>query len=72
MLRLGTRSTHFTSRDLPESVEPAGYLRLPPAEWERWLDDLGIPDGTPYLLSPTFAYDVHLNSYGCSSSAGTG
>ncbi|MEV5493748.1 hypothetical protein AB0L47_38290 [Streptomyces bobili] len=63
MLRLGTWSTHFTSRDLPESAEPAGYLRLPPAEWERWLDDLGIPDGTPYLLSPTFAYDVHLNSY---------
>ncbi|MFC9916411.1 hypothetical protein [Streptomyces sp. NPDC127197] len=63
MLRLGTWSTHFTTRDLPESVEPAGYLRLRPTEWERWLDDLGIPDGTPYLLSPSFVYDIQLNSY---------
>lgn len=28
-----------------------------------WLDDLGIPDGTPYLLSPRFVYDTNLNSY---------
>ncbi|MFH8342860.1 hypothetical protein [Streptomyces sp. AM6-12] len=27
------------------------------------LHHLGVPDGTPYLLSPIFAYDVHLNSY---------
>ncbi|MFF0969504.1 hypothetical protein ACWDQO_36940 [Streptomyces sp. NPDC003703] len=63
MLQLGAWSTHFITRDLPESAEPAGYLRLPPAEWERRLDDLGIPDGTPYLLSPSFVYDVRLNSY---------
>lgn len=44
-------------------VESASHLRLCPAEWERWLDDLGIPDGTPYLLSPSFVYDVHLNAY---------
>ncbi|MGW0908117.1 tyrosine-type recombinase/integrase [Streptomyces sp. NPDC002853] len=48
---------------MPESVEPVSYLRLRPEEWECWLDDLGIPDGTPYLLSPGFVYDVHVNAY---------
>ncbi|MGW7613477.1 hypothetical protein ACWGKW_40795 [Streptomyces sp. NPDC054766] len=28
-----------------------------------WLDDLGIPDDTPYLLSPCLVYDSDLNSY---------
>ncbi|MER5915560.1 integrase [Streptomyces sp. NPDC001982] len=48
---------------MPEPAEPRWYLGIRPAEWESWVDDLGIPDGTPYLLSPRFVYDVALNSY---------
>ncbi|MFI0714084.1 integrase [Streptomyces inhibens] len=44
------------------SPEP-WHLRVSPAEWELWIDDLGIPDGTPYLVSPRFVYDTNLNSY---------
>lgn len=28
-----------------------------------WLDEAGVPDGLPFLLSPRFEYDVVLNSY---------
>ncbi|MFJ2218402.1 hypothetical protein ACIQVO_40140, partial [Streptomyces sp. NPDC101062] len=56
-------SVHFTSRDLPQPREDLWYLRIRPEEWECWLDDQGIPDGTPYLLSPRYAYDVNPNSY---------
>jgi len=28
-----------------------------------WLDEAGVPDGLPFLLSPRFEYDVALNSY---------
>ncbi|MFE2256123.1 integrase [Streptomyces cyaneofuscatus] len=48
---------------MPSLREDLWYLRIRPAEWELWLDDQGIPDGTPYLLSPRFVYDVNLNSY---------
>jgi site-specific recombinase XerD len=34
-----------------------------PLSWESWLDDVGIPDGTPYLLSPGYEYDTGLNGY---------
>lgn len=54
---------HYSSRDLPQPEPQPWHLQVSQAEWELWLDDLGIPDGTPYLLSPCFAYDVHLNSY---------
>lgn len=34
-----------------------------PLNWDSWLDKAGITNGTPYLLSPIFAYDVALNAY---------
>ncbi|MFF5297893.1 integrase [Streptomyces sp. NPDC013161] len=63
MLSRNAWSVHFTWRDLPQPREGAWYLRIRPEEWELWLDDQGIPDGTPYLLSPRFVYDVNPNSY---------
>ncbi|MFF7988051.1 hypothetical protein ACFZDK_55220 [Streptomyces sp. NPDC007901] len=30
----------------------------------RWLDAQGIPDGTPFLISPAGEYDMGLNGYG--------
>ncbi|MFE9813055.1 integrase [Streptomyces sp. NPDC005548] len=63
MLSRNGWSVHFTSRDLPQPRDGAWYLRIRVEEWECWLDDQGIPDGTPYLLSPGFVYDVNLNSY---------
>ncbi|GHB57593.1 hypothetical protein GCM10010347_29670 [Streptomyces cirratus] len=54
---------HYTSRDLPQPEPQPWHLQLSSDEWELWLDDLGIPDGTPYLLSPCFVYDTDLNSY---------
>lgn len=63
VLRLGAWSVHYSSRDPPQADLRPWHLRVPPAEWELWLDDLGIPDGTPYLLSPRFVYDTDLNSY---------
>ncbi|MEY2231621.1 hypothetical protein [Streptomyces sp. BF23-19] len=34
-----------------------------PDDLPKWLDEMAIPDGTPYLLSPRFEYDVSLNAY---------
>ncbi|MFZ3491933.1 integrase [Streptomyces sp. 5.8] len=63
MLRQDAWSVHYSSRDLPQPEPQPWHLRFSPDEWELWLDDLGIPDGTPYLLSPCFVYDTDLNSY---------
>ncbi|MFJ5924670.1 integrase [Kitasatospora sp. NPDC092948] len=63
MLSRNAWSVHFTSRDLPRLREGLWYLRIRPEEWECWLDDQGIPDGTPYLLSPRYVYDVNPNAY---------
>lgn len=63
MLRHGAWSVHYSSRDLPQPEPQPWHLQVSPDEWELWLDDLGIPDGTPYLLSPRFVYDTDLNSY---------
>lgn len=33
------------------------------SDWVRWRRDQGIPVGTPYLMAPTFEYDVQLNEF---------
>ncbi|MEV7982931.1 ATP-binding cassette domain-containing protein [Streptomyces sp. NPDC086519] len=35
-----------------------------PVDMAAWLDAEGIPDGTPFLISPAGEYDTGLNSYG--------
>jgi hypothetical protein len=54
---------HYTSRELPQLDELPWFLRNAPGDPELWLDEAGIPDGVPYLLSPRFEYDIELNAY---------
>lgn len=61
MIKVGW-TVHYTSRDVrPSSVLPV--VRDLPDDLAAWLDESGIPDGLPFLLSPRFEYDVVLNSY---------
>ncbi len=34
-----------------------------PGDWERWLDEIDVPAGTPFLMSPRMEYDVELNAF---------
>jgi hypothetical protein len=56
-------SVHYSSRDLPETPDASWILPGLGLTWDSWLDEAGIPDGTPFLLSPTFEYDTALNTY---------
>ncbi|MFF1463388.1 site-specific integrase [Streptomyces sp. NPDC058330] len=58
-----TWTVHFASRDLPELEDVPPYLYEAREGCVSWLDEAGVPDGLPYLLSPRFEYDVVLNSY---------
>lgn len=53
----------FTQRDLPSPATPPPFGDIVPDDVTGFLDGMGIPDGTPFLLSPRFEYDVALNSY---------
>ncbi|WP_128977512.1 site-specific integrase [Streptomyces roseicoloratus] len=52
----------ITRHDLPRPQTPDPLMDL---LWDldEWLDENGIDDGTPYLISPEGRYDVELNSY---------
>jgi site-specific recombinase XerD len=45
----------------PASV-PAGLACFEDC-WDAWLEAVGIPVGTPLLVSPSFDYDVELNRF---------
>jgi hypothetical protein len=49
----------FTRRDLPGGARVQEWLE----DWEDWLDRADIVEGTPFLLSPVFDYDVGLNEF---------
>jgi hypothetical protein len=50
-------------RDLPAPTTTRSFLDVQPGDLVSWLDEAGLPDGLPFLLSPRFEYDVELNSY---------
>jgi hypothetical protein len=54
---------YFTRRDLSLPVSPLPFLRELPEDLDGWLDAVVIPEGLPFLLSPSFEYDVVLNSF---------
>lgn len=54
---------HFVNRELPEPAIMPFFLRELRDDYVDWLDEEGLPDGLPFLLSPTFAYEAILNSY---------
>ena len=56
-------TVHYTSRDVARPAEVLPWLRDLPEDLTPWLDEAGLPDGLPFLLSPRYEYDVVLNSY---------
>ena len=56
-------TVHYTSREVARPAEVLPWLRDLPEDLTPWLDEAGIPDGLPFLLSPRYEYDVVLNSY---------
>jgi hypothetical protein len=62
-MREPTWTVHFTSRDVVRPKTVAPELRGLPDDLGVWLDEAGLPDGLPFLLSPRWEYDVALNSY---------
>lgn len=56
-------TVHFVSRDLPAPTATRFLPDVRAGDLVSWLDEVGLPDGLPFLLSPWFEYDVALNSY---------
>ncbi len=57
---------HFTRRDPAWPRETGPFIRAFSALFaglDERLDDLGVPDGQPFLVSPEGRYDVALNRY---------
>lgn len=54
---------HRVHDELPSFELPGRNFRHPGAEWSKTRADLGIPVGTPYLVSPDFEYDIELNEF---------
>jgi site-specific recombinase XerD len=54
---------HYTNRDVAEPEGAPAWLRGTPDGVRAFLDEAGVPDGLPFLLSPRFEYDTALNSY---------
>jgi hypothetical protein len=52
-----------TRRDIPRPTSPLLSVADLPPDVESWLDTAGVPEGTPFLLSPLFEYDVDLNCF---------
>ncbi|GGN29691.1 hypothetical protein GCM10011609_86900 [Lentzea pudingi] len=53
----------LTPAELPLPAAPLPFVADLPDGWEEWLRREGVVPGTPYLLSPTFEYDLALNDF---------
>lgn len=51
----------FTRRELPRP-RTEGVVYAKPETLDEWLDERGVLDGQPFLISPAGGYDVELNS----------
>lgn len=49
----------FTRRDLPETEAFERWGR----DWDKWFEQSGIVEDTPYLLAPDLDYDTELNAF---------
>ena len=45
------------------AAEPMPFVADLPADWEGWIAGEGLAIGTPFLISPTYEFDVVLNGY---------
>ncbi len=52
-----------TRRDLAFPSSPLPFVNELPEDLSGWLDAAGIAEGTPFLLSPLWEYDVGLNGF---------
>jgi site-specific recombinase XerD len=53
----------YVLAELPEPVSPLPFVAELPGSWPDWLKECGVAVGTPYLISPSFEYDVELNAF---------
>jgi hypothetical protein len=53
----------LTRAELPSPTDPLPWVRGLPAGWREWIGREDIPPGTPFLISPSYEYDVTLNSF---------
>jgi Phage integrase, N-terminal SAM-like domain len=62
VIKVGWR-VHYVAAELPVPMAPLPFVAELPDDWERWLAEDDTPVGTPFLVSPSFAYDVELNAF---------
>ena len=53
----------FTCAGAVTPAEPIPFVADLPADWEGWIAGEGLAIGTPFLISPTYEFDVVLNGY---------
>ncbi len=58
----GWRLCYFPAELPPQSAAPP-FTSPFADDWDRWLHAEAIPARTPFLLSPSFDYDIALNSF---------
>jgi site-specific recombinase XerD len=53
----------YVRAEVPQPAVPLPGVAELPGGWSEWLAEEDIRVGTPYLISPTFEYDVELNAF---------
>ncbi|WP_246595263.1 site-specific integrase [Actinoplanes auranticolor] len=53
----------FTRAELPVPSSPLPGMAQFCAAWPGWLAESGVEPGTPFLVSPSFGFDVVLNGF---------
>jgi hypothetical protein len=51
----------FTPAEPVVPTRPLSFVAELPEDWQGWLRRAEVVPGTPFLLSPTYEYDVVLN-----------
>ena len=62
MINTGWR-VHYVPAELPAPRSPLPFVAELPGGWDRWLAEDDTPERTPFLISPTFEYDIELNAF---------
>ena len=56
-------NVRLTPAALPSPTQPMTFVADLPDDWEGWLRHEDVVPGTPYLLSPSYEYDLVLNDF---------
>ncbi|MDN5916465.1 MAG: site-specific integrase [Pseudonocardia sp.] len=49
--------------EVPVPAEPMAFVNALAPGWDRWPAESGTPVGTPFLISPSYEFDVELNAF---------